>query len=137
NRRTGLGLGGAGAVAIVAALAVAALAIAAPNRQSGAAPLALSKTTAHKCLVMAGSGDPAFVKNFNPYTATSLPSGGFVRGAMYEPLIISTAAGGGHQYPWLASSWKWSGGNKLLTLSLRKGVKWSDGKPLTSADVVY
>ena len=28
-------------------------------------------------------------------------------------------------------------GNKTLTLNLAKGVKWSDGKPLTSADVVY
>jgi peptide/nickel transport system substrate-binding protein len=39
--------------------------------------------------------------------------------------------------PWLASSWKWSNGNKTLTLQIHKGVKWSDGKPLTSADVVY
>jgi len=81
---------------------------------------------------MTGSGDPAFVRNFNPYTATSLPSGAFVRGAFYEPLVIATVAGGGHLYPWLASSWKWSNANKTLTLSLRKGVKWSDGKPLTS-----
>ena len=26
---------------------------------------------AHPCVVMAGSGDPAFVRNFNPYTATA------------------------------------------------------------------
>lgn len=96
-----------------------------------------SASANHTCLVMTGSGDPAFVKNFNPYTATGLPSGGFVRGAFYEPLIISTVAGGGHQYPWLAQSWKWSNGNKTLTLNLRHGVKWTDGKPLTSADVVY
>jgi len=51
--------------------------------------------------------------------------------------VIATVAGGGHLYPWLASSWKWSNGNKQLTLSLRKGVKWTDGKPLTSKDVVY
>jgi peptide/nickel transport system substrate-binding protein len=91
----------------------------------------------HTCLVMTGSGDPAFVKNFNPYTAQGQPSGGFVRGAFYEPLIISSVAGGGHTYPWLAQTWKWSNGNKTLTLNLRKGVKWSDGKPLTSTDVVY
>jgi peptide/nickel transport system substrate-binding protein len=96
-----------------------------------------SASANHTCLVMTGSGDPAFVKNFNPYTATGLPSGGFVRGAFYEPLIISTVAGGGKQYPWLAQSWKWSNGNKTLTLNLRHGVKWTDGKPLTSADVVY
>ncbi|MDX6510759.1 MAG: peptide/nickel transport system substrate-binding protein [Gaiellaceae bacterium] len=121
-----------GAAALLAVLVVQATAQATPlGRASG------FSAAAHKCLVMTGSGDPAFVRNFNPYTATSLPSGGFVRGSFYEPLIISTAAGGGRQYPWLAKSWKWSNGNKTLTLSLRKGVKWSDKKPLTSADVVY
>jgi peptide/nickel transport system substrate-binding protein len=119
----------------VLAVAVAALVV----QSAGAKPakVAQSAASGHQCVVMTGSGDPAFVRNFNPYTAQSLPSGGFVRGAMYEPLIITTAAGGGHQYPWLAQSWNWSGGNKVLTLNLVKGVKWSDGKALTSADVVY
>ena len=39
--------------------------------------------------------------------------------------------------PWLARTWKWSNGNKTLTLNLAQNVKWSDGTPLTSADVVY
>jgi len=91
---------------------------------------------AHKCLVMTGSGDPAFVKNFNPYTATGLPSGQFIDGAMYEPLII-VGEGGLKPVPWLAQSWKWSNGNKTLTLNLTHKAKWSDGKRLTSADVVY
>jgi peptide/nickel transport system substrate-binding protein len=117
---------------------VAAVAVALLVQSAGARPaVPLTASAGHKCLVMTGSGDPAFTKNFNPYTAQSLPSGGFVRGAFYEPLIITTAAGGGHQYPWLARSWKWSNGNKTLTLALQRGVKWSDGKPLTSADVVY
>jgi peptide/nickel transport system substrate-binding protein len=55
---------------------------------------------------------------------------------MYEPLII-TGEGGLKPVPWLARSWKWSNGNKTLTLSLTHAAKWSDGKPLTSADVVY
>src|SRR5689334_5369049 len=90
----------------------------------------------HKCLVMTGSGDPTFIKNFNPYTATGLPSGSFVQGALYEPLII-TGEGGLKPVPWLARSWKWSNGNRTLTLNLARNVKWSDGKKLTSADVVY
>ena len=60
----------------------------------------------------------------------------FVQGAFYEPLIV-TGEGGLKPVPWLARSWKWSNGNKTLTLNLAKGAKWSDGKPLTSADVVY
>ena len=129
-RRLGRGAA-ASSLVIVTALAVVAIAIAAPKSGSSVDKL----TASHKCLVMAGSGDPAFVKNFNPYTAGSQPSGAVVRGAFYEPLVITTAAGGGHQYPWLAQSWKWTNGNKTLTLNIRKGVKWSDGKPLTAADV--
>ncbi|MDX6485931.1 MAG: peptide/nickel transport system substrate-binding protein [Gaiellaceae bacterium] len=124
---------GVAAIAGLAALAALLVTAAAPAAHYAGA----SAKAGHKCLVMTGSGDPAFVRNFNPYTATGLPSGGFVRGAFYEPLIISTVAGGGHTYPWLAKSWKWTNGNKTLNLTLQRGVKWSDGKPLTSADVVY
>ncbi|HEY4412653.1 MAG TPA: ABC transporter substrate-binding protein [Gaiellaceae bacterium] len=85
---------------------------------------------------MEGSGDPAFVKNFNPYTATGLPSGQFIQGSFYEPLVV-VGEGGLKPVPWLARSWKWSNGNRTLTLQIAKGVKWSDGKPLTSLDVVY
>ena len=57
-RRLGLGAV-VGGIVVVAALVVVAIAIAAPKH-------ATSVTASHKCLVMAGSGDPAFVKNFNP-----------------------------------------------------------------------
>lgn len=105
---------------------------------AASAPAATSVRSAqgHRCVVMTGSGDPAFVKNFNPYTATGLPSGSFVQGAMYEPLVV-VGEGGLKPVPWPARSWAWSNGNKTLTLQIAKGVKWSDGKPLTSADVVY
>jgi peptide/nickel transport system substrate-binding protein len=119
----------AGLAALVALIATAS----APASHYGAGSI----QAGHTCLVMTGSGDPAFTKNFNPYSSTGLPTGAFVRGAFYEPLIISSVAGGGHTYPWLAQSWKWSNGNKTLTLNLVKNAKWSDGKPLTSADVAY
>jgi peptide/nickel transport system substrate-binding protein len=111
----------------------------------GAAPAAVDASStpathgtasAHKCLVMTGSGDPSFTKNFNPYTATGLPSGAFIQGAFYEPLVI-TPLGGLPSRGWLARTWSWSNGNKTLTLNLAHGVKWSNGKPLTSRDVVY
>src|SRR2546430_3287170 len=85
---------------------------------------------------MTGWGAPAFVRTFNPYTAPGLPSGSFVQGAFYEPLIV-TPEGGLKPVPWLARSWAWSNGNKTLTLNLATGVKWSDGKALTASDVVY
>jgi len=85
---------------------------------------------------MTGSGDPAFTKNFNPYAGGGLPTNAIAQGAFYEPLIAVPATGS-RTVPWLARSWKWSNGNKTLTLNLAKNAKWSDGKKLTSADVVY
>lgn len=38
--------------------------------------------------------------------------------------------------PDLAESWKWSDDGKQISFKLRPGVKWHDGKPFTSADVV-
>src|SRR5918911_3360113 len=121
-------------------LAAAALCAALATLLSTAATAAVDRSAAvtagHRCLVMTGSGDPAFVRNFNPYTATGLPSGAFVQGAFYEPLVI-TPEGGLKPVPWLARKWDWSNGNTTLTLSLARGVKWSDGKRLTASDVVY
>lgn len=37
--------------------------------------------------------------------------------------------------PDLATAWSWSADNRVLTMKLREGVKWHDGKPFTSADV--
>lgn len=39
--------------------------------------------------------------------------------------------------PSLAESWDISDDNKTIVFHLRKGVKWSDGKPLTAHDFVY
>jgi len=39
--------------------------------------------------------------------------------------------------PMVAKSWKWNDDFTQLTFQLRKGHKWSDGAPFTSADVKY
>jgi peptide/nickel transport system substrate-binding protein len=40
-----------------------------------------------------------------------------------------------HIQPELATKWSWSPDGTALTFTLRQGVKWHDGKPLTPADV--
>src|SRR4051812_42501710 len=118
------------AVGAILATVLSAATPAAVDRGAGS-----SATAAHKCLVMTGSGDPAFTRNFNPYTATGLPSGSFVQGAFYEPLLI-TAEGKRRPPPWLPHSYSWSNGTRTLRLHLVHTARRSDGKALTSAEVV-
>jgi ABC-type dipeptide transport system, periplasmic component len=123
-------------IAVAVATGCVALAAALSASTPAATDSPVKIAAGHKCLVMTGSGDPTFIKNFNPYTATGLPSGSFVQGAFYEPLIV-TAEGASSPFRGLHRSWKWSNGNKTLTLNLARNAKWSDGKKLTSSDVVY
>ncbi len=39
--------------------------------------------------------------------------------------------------PALAESWQWKDNGHILVLTLRKGLYWSDGTPLTSKDVLF
>jgi len=64
----------------------------------------------------------------------------FVRGHVghalcFDPLAYLNRANG-TWYPWLATDWKLSKDGLKLTIHLRKGVKWSDGTPFTSKDVL-
>src|SRR5438874_12000750 len=121
------------------AVATAGLAALAVLSVSASAPAATGRadwSTAHKCLVMTGSGDPAFTRNFNPFTGGGLPTNAIAQGTFYEPLVV-VPSGGSKTIPWLARSWRWSNGNKTLTLHIATNAKWSDGKALTAADVVY
>jgi peptide/nickel transport system substrate-binding protein len=43
----------------------------------------------------------------------------------------------GELQPWLAERWTESEDHLTFTLTLRDGLKWSDGQPFTSADVLF
>jgi peptide/nickel transport system substrate-binding protein len=53
-----------------------------------------------------------------------------------EPLYTVTADGKSEK-PWLATGYKVSNGGKTYTFTLRKGVRFSNGQPMTSADVKF
>lgn len=59
----------------------------------------------------------------------------FVGSKIYEGLI--NLAPDMSPLPGLAESWEISEDGLTYTFHLREGVKWHDGEPLTSADVVY
>ncbi len=58
-------------------------------------------------------------------------------GPIYEPLVFVNALQSGKSTPWLASKFAWSNGNKTLTFTIRNGVKFTDGSPMSAADVVF
>lgn len=56
-------------------------------------------------------------------------------GLVYETLFLYDPLKDEYK-PWLAESGKWTS-DKVYELKLREGITWSDGKPLTAADVVF
>ncbi|HKC74309.1 MAG TPA: ABC transporter substrate-binding protein [Chloroflexota bacterium] len=75
-----------------------------------------------------------FTRNFNPFAPA--PPYGLTLNGIYEPLyVVSFVAQ--KQVPWLATGYSWSKDLKTLTFTIRKGVRWSDGQPLTPKDVVF
>lgn len=58
-------------------------------------------------------------------------------GFIYEPLVFMNILQNGKTTPMLASNYSWASDSKTVTFTIRKGVKWSDGQPLTPQDVVF
>lgn len=56
---------------------------------------------------------------------------------MYETLVQYHGQNVGKVLPFLASSWKITQGGKVFTFKLRHDVKFSTGRKMTSADVVF
>ena len=58
-------------------------------------------------------------------------------GLVYETLDYVNPLQDGKVTPMLASSYSWGAGDKSLTFTIRSGVKFSNGTPLTANDVAY
>lgn len=85
--------------------------------------------------ITASAAQPNFTRNFNAFSPASKKSPGIT--LFYEPLVRVDHTDSNKVKPWLAKSFKFSDGGRTLTFKLRDDVTWSDGKPLTSADVKY
>ena len=113
--------------AVLVAVVLAVVAIVAST-----APAADSEAKAEGTLVV----DTSFVvQTIDPQRMFEPTSQIAVKG-MYDTLLTfrgqSTTP-----LPWLARSWKVSKDAKTFTFTLRRDVKFSDGTPLTAADVVF
>src|SRR3954464_9567965 len=68
---------------------------------------------------------------FNPFN----PNVQFLSfGFAYEPLVYVNALKDNAETPMLAKSYEWSADKSKLTFTIRDGVKWNDGKPMTADD---
>jgi len=71
---------------------------------------------------------------FNPFIPFQFSSGFIQWGTEY--LYYANYATG-KIIKWLSTGWNYSEDFKTLTIYIRKGVKWQDGKPFTSHDVAF
>lgn len=110
--------------AVAATGSIAGKATAAPTRIAKAKPKKGGKLT------FALEQDPVHIAPFGPI----LTSNHWGKEPMYESLIEWDAKL--NQRPALAESWKVVD-NRTIDFTLRKGVKFHNGKEVTSADVVY
>lgn len=55
----------------------------------------------------------------------------------YDTLVTIKGGDVAHIQPDLATSWKISGGGSVFTFTLRKGIKFGSGNPVTADDVVF
>jgi peptide/nickel transport system substrate-binding protein len=85
-------------------------------------------------LTISNEGGSLWTCGFNPFNLSYI---GYSFGPVYEPLVFVNTLQNAKESPWLATKWTWANGNKQITFTIRNGVKWTDGKPLTAADVVY
>jgi peptide/nickel transport system substrate-binding protein len=110
-----------------AALLLLAACSSGPNNQTG------SSATTLRVVHAPGQTNPDF---FNPYYDDNHNADYGAQGFLYETLYIIDLYNG-QEIPWLASSYEYSNGLKTITFHLRPNVKWNDGQPFTSADVVF
>jgi peptide/nickel transport system substrate-binding protein len=120
---------GPGLIALVAALAVTSLGAAGAGARPSSTSVALPRS---ETLYMSGNqwspnNDANPAKNWD--YVTGLVGFAYETPFRYDPLKDKFI-------PWLASGGKWTSPT-TYAMTVRKGVSWSDGQPLTAKDVAY
>lgn len=116
-------------VAIAVAAGTAALSL----TLSGCAPSS-SSANAEVLRVWAGSTTP-INDNFSPFAADTALYG--TLGSIYEPLFFFNQLSSDPPTGLIGDSYEYNADGTVITIKIKPGQKWSDGEPLTSADVVF
>lgn len=113
------------AIAATAALLLAGCSPSAEGSGSGATP----ENTLIAYTGQAGN----YQINFNPYSPSSI--GGI--GSIYESLFFITNVNTNPYEPLLGTDYTWNADGTQLDVTIREGVKWSDGEAFTARDVAF
>lgn len=121
------------AVAGILSLGIAACSSSSPSGRPS------SKAATGKPLVVESSSFAATSPSFNPFVQSTVGFTAQATGLYYEPLyIFNIMKPSQAPIPVLASGQPtWSDGGKTLTIPVRSGVKWNDGKSFSASDVAY
>ncbi len=96
-----------------------------------------STASGGKPLIAEPTTGVTFSEDFNPYDGNSVASSMGTRSMVNEPLIefdqLDATAAGTH--PWLATAFAFQNSGKDLQVTIRSGVKFSDGSSFGPADV--
>jgi peptide/nickel transport system substrate-binding protein len=123
-----------GLLVVLLAGIVAAVWTAAGNTSGDKTSAATNHAAAGTSVTISNEQGGTWTCGFNPFSGDLID---WSFGPVYEPLVFVDELKSGAATPWLASKYAWSNHNKTITFTIRPGVKWSDGKPLTAADVLY
>lgn len=74
-------------------------------------------------------------RSFNRLAARDVPADLFAHLTLGRLVRVNRATQ--EVEPWLAERWSTSDDGRTFTLTLRDGVRWSDGQPFTAADVLF
>lgn len=100
---------------------------------AGAAPVFAQDSG--NVLTISSEQTTTWVRNFNPFGQTSARY--TTLDFIYEPLVVFNRLKSNEPNFRLAESYELADDLKSITFTLRDGLKWSDGAPLTADDVVF
>ena len=86
-------------------------------------------------LVVSQEQQASWVRNFNPLTTATSARWPTLAG-IYEPLFVFNSVQG-RTIPWLATAREWRDANRVLRITTRGGVRWSDGQAFSARDVAF
>ena len=86
-------------------------------------------------LVVSQEQQASWVRNFNPLTTATAARWPTLSG-IYEPLLVFNSVKAEY-VPWLAVAHEWREKNRVLRMTTRDSVLWSDGRPFSARDVAF